>query len=155
MVSHIDCIIDFIHYRSNFMATKTLLSSIHYGAVATYAPIKGLKNHLTIFALLGNIQASNLTQFVADEDLRGRNVLLLTSFLLRELLHMLTSLCFQDARRRSQHRCRHFVWRSQQCCRHVMRRSQKRCPRLFQQWAQTDMAVVRSVRLVVLHTPQT
>ena len=107
------------------MATKTLLSSIHYGAVATYAPIKGLKNHLAIFALLGNIQASNLTQFVADEDLRGRNVLLLTSFLLRELLHTLTSLCFRDARRRSQHRCRHFVWRSQQCCRHVVRRSQK------------------------------
>ena len=47
------------------MATKTLLSTIHYGAVATYAPIKGLKNHLAIFVPLGNIQANNLTQYTA------------------------------------------------------------------------------------------
>ena len=86
------------------MATKTL----HYGTVATYSPIEGLKNHLAIFAPLGNMQANNLTQFVADEDLRGRNVLLLTSFLLREWLHTLTSLCFQDVRC-SQHCCHHFM----------------------------------------------
>ena len=65
MVSHIDCITDFIHYRSNFMATKTLFSSIHYGAVATYAPINGLKNYLAIIAPLGNIQANNLTHCAA------------------------------------------------------------------------------------------
>ena len=47
------------------MATKKLLSPIHYGAVATYAPIKGLKNHLAIFAPLGNIQANNLTHYAA------------------------------------------------------------------------------------------
>ena len=45
------------------MATKTLLSSIHYGTVAT--PIKGLKDHLAIFAPLGNIQANNLTHYAA------------------------------------------------------------------------------------------
>ena len=103
MVSNIDCITDFNSLQIQFHGNKD--TPLWYSC---HIPIEGLKNHLAIFAPLGNMQANNLTQFVADEDLRSRKVLLLTSFLLRELLHTLTSLCFQDVRC-SQHCCRHFM----------------------------------------------